>query len=109
MGCACDACKLLLSNIPVSVTETALISALSQFGHVVQLGLTPDSAGVSRVPCCLPSCSARVQRMSSGFDEFRHSFSCVCLRAWRGMLLLWSKGPDGACMHDRTGCRAESC
>lgn len=50
MGCTCDAFKLLLSNIPVSVTETALISALSQFGHVVQLGLTPDSAGVSCVP-----------------------------------------------------------
>lgn len=47
MGCACDTLKLLLSNIPVGVTESALVGALSQFGPVVQLGLTPDPAGVS--------------------------------------------------------------
>jgi hypothetical protein len=47
MGCAPDAFKLLLSNIPVSISESALISALSQFGHVVQLGLAQDPAGVS--------------------------------------------------------------
>lgn len=47
MGCAPDAFKLLLSNIPVSISESALISALSQFGHVVQLGLSQDPAGVS--------------------------------------------------------------
>jgi hypothetical protein len=47
MGCACDAYKLLLSSIPVSVSETSLLNALSQFGHVVQVGLLPDIAGVS--------------------------------------------------------------
>lgn len=59
MGCACDSYKLLLSNIPVSVTESALISSLSQFGHVVQMGLSPDPAGVSLQPV------TRLQRLQA--------------------------------------------
>lgn len=51
MGCACDAFKLLLSNIPVGVTESALLSMLNMFGPVVQLGLSQDSAGVSAAMC----------------------------------------------------------
>jgi hypothetical protein len=47
MGCACDSYKLLLSNIPASVNETALLNSLSQFGYVVQVCLSPDAAGVS--------------------------------------------------------------
>jgi hypothetical protein len=51
MGCACDTLKLLMSNIPASVSESLLISTLSQFGPVVQLGLTADAAGVSAPAC----------------------------------------------------------
>ena len=60
MGCACDAIKLMLSNIPVGISEATLLSTLNIFGPVVQLVLAQDSAGVSmmivfyaRLFCCL--------------------------------------------------------
>jgi hypothetical protein len=58
MGCACDAYKLLLSNIPASVSESTLLSALSQFGHVAQVGLSPDVAGVSLLSCAVAAACA---------------------------------------------------
>jgi hypothetical protein len=47
LGCAHDAYKLLLSNVPLSVAEADLAAVLRQYGHVVQLVLSPDNSGVS--------------------------------------------------------------
>jgi RNA recognition motif-containing protein len=47
LGCAHDAYKLLLSNVPLSVTEADLGAVLRQYGHVVHLVLSPDNSGVS--------------------------------------------------------------
>jgi hypothetical protein len=47
LGCTHDAYKLLLSNVPLSVTEADLAAVLRQYGHVVQLVLSPDNSGVS--------------------------------------------------------------
>jgi hypothetical protein len=95
MGCACDAFKLLLSNIPVSVTETVLINALSQFGHVVQLGLTPDLAGVS--VACVGGCRwfsglSPVHVSAHVLRNLRHLHVFMCM-------LLWGQGRWGMRMH----------
>ncbi|KAF6258452.1 hypothetical protein COO60DRAFT_1701321 [Scenedesmus sp. NREL 46B-D3] len=47
LGCAHDAYKLLLSNVPPSVTEADLAAVLRQYGHVVQLALALDNSGAS--------------------------------------------------------------
>uniref|UniRef100_A0A383VEA1 RRM domain-containing protein n=1 Tax=Tetradesmus obliquus TaxID=3088 RepID=A0A383VEA1_TETOB len=47
LGCAHDAYKLLLSNIPLTVSEADLAAVLRQYGHVVQLAVAPDSSGIA--------------------------------------------------------------
>lgn len=61
LGCAHDAYKLLLSNIPLSMTEADLAAVLRQYGHVVQLALAPDNSGVSS------SCLFDIARIAGGF------------------------------------------
>lgn len=44
LGCCHDAYKLVLSNIPLAVSEADVVAVLCQFGHVVQIGaLAPET------------------------------------------------------------------
>eukprot|EP00775_Hariotina_reticulata_P011976 gene11976-12119_t len=47
LGCSCDAYKLLLANVPVSMSEEELAALLGQFGRVVQISLAAEATGVT--------------------------------------------------------------